>query len=245
MDIPIPQYEFSDPALWSDWVWKQRFPGGEELRNYFDYVAEKWKLRQDTIFEQFVDTACWDEAKQQWAISTKQGLKFEARYVLFNTGFAAKRHFPDWKGLGSFKGPWIHPSYWPADEPELAGKRVAVIGTGSTGVQLVQALTKVAGELVVFQRTPNLANPMKQIECQGREQLMPKDQYAELFDELPQHFGGIMMDFLPTATFDHTPQEREALYKELWRKGDFSFWLATYYDMLFSPEANTAAYNFW
>lgn len=246
VDVATPQYEFSDPALWAGWKWKQRFPGGAELRAYFSYVAQKWDLRRDTVFDHFVTSAAWDAAEQRWLINTDKGMTFKAKFFLPSVGFAAKRHIPDWKGVNSFKGALVHSSHWPEEEPNLEGKRVAIIGTGATGVQLAQEISQVAKELVIFQRTPNLALPMGQIDYQGTEQSIPQDEYAELFAARDTSWGGIpTLAFLPTATFDHTPEQRKETYEQLWKEGDFSFWLGTYYDMLFSPNANTEAYNFW
>lgn len=270
VDIPIPDYQFSDPALWTSYPWPQRFPDSTALRSYFSHVAKIWNLDDDdnnsTLFSQFVDSALWDEETLRWNVSTRQGLRFEAKYLLLNTGFAAKRHFPDWKGIDVFEGQWIHPSYWPADDDDnehqvaVKDKRVAIIGTGSTGVQLIQELGKVAGELVVFQRTPNLAIPMKQEEFEPlydddddddeqrslKGQRGPNANHSQhVLQDRNNHFGGLIMDFLPRATFQDDAEERERVYEGLWRKGDFSFWLGNYYDMLFSPDANTAAYNFW
>jgi cation diffusion facilitator CzcD-associated flavoprotein CzcO len=104
VDSAIPHYEFSDPALWKDWTWKQRFPGGEELRAYFKYVAKKWDLRNDTQFETFVESARWSDEEARWTVKTKIGETFRAKFLLLNTGFAAKKYIPDWKGIELFKG---------------------------------------------------------------------------------------------------------------------------------------------
>jgi len=140
VDSAVPHYEFSDSALWKEWLWKQRFPGSAELRAYFHHVADTWNLREDTIFEAYVNSAVWKEDEARWLITTRHGMVFKARFFLANTGFAAKRYTPDWKGIETFRGTWIHPSYWPKEEPDLKGKKIAVIGTGSTGLQLVQDL---------------------------------------------------------------------------------------------------------
>jgi cation diffusion facilitator CzcD-associated flavoprotein CzcO len=246
VDSSIPHYEYSDPDLWSGWRWKQRFPGHEELRDYFAYVADKWNLRPDTQFETHIDSACWREDQGNWLITTKTGHKYVAQYFLLNTGFAAKRHVPDFPGIDKFQGLWVHPSYWPKDKSgaDFAGKRIAVIGTGATGIQLSQALSKVAGHFTLFQRTPNLALPMKQIEYPS--DLYPTTQkYAEIFAGRPTSFGGFDFNFLGRGTFDDTPEQRRETYERLWAEGDFHFWLATYYDMLFTPEANKEAYDFW
>ncbi|BCS23912.1 flavin-containing monooxygenase [Aspergillus puulaauensis] len=249
VDSPVPHYEFSDPDLWHDWSFKQRFPGSQEIREYFAYVDKKWDLKRDVEFDTVIVGAVFDEERSVWRVTSSSGKVFVARYLLLNTGFAAKRHIPDWKGIGSFKGTWIHPSYWPKkeDEPDLRGKKVAVIGTGSTGVQLAQELIQVAGEFVLFQRTPNLALPMKQINYnQGEQQeIVPKESYPALFDGRRESFPGFDYGFTPRCTFDDTPEERKEMYEELWKHGDFHYWLASYQDMMFNQEANKEAYEFW
>ncbi|KAI9368859.1 FAD/NAD(P)-binding domain-containing protein [Aspergillus egyptiacus] len=245
VDSTVPHYEFSDPTLWKEWSWKQRFPGSQELRDYFSFVADKWDLRSDTEFSTFISKAVFDEAHDCWYISSACGKEYKAKYFLLNTGFSAKRYTPDWKGIDRFKGTWVHPSYWPKEEPDLRGKKVAVIGTGSTGVQLAQEISKVAGHFVLFQRTPNTALPMGQVDFQNGEQDIPRERYESLFANRNASFGGFSFSFLPRSTFDDSPEQRRRVYEELWQHGDFHFWLATYQDMLFTEEANTEAYNFW
>ncbi|CAE7015945.1 hypothetical protein P3342_004198 [Pyrenophora teres f. teres] len=245
VDSPIPNYEFSDPALWKNWTWEQRFPGSAEIRAYFAHVARVWDLRKDTQFNTFVSSAVWNDADAKWTVKTKQGETYRVKFLLLNTGFAAKRHIPDWKGIDSFKGTFLHPSYWPHEEPGLHGKRVAIVGTGSTGVQLAQDLSKVAGQLTVFQRTPNMAMPMRQVNFTAPNQAIPKPKYPDFFAGRHDSFAGFDYNFYHKSTFEDTPTERKQKYEELWSEGDFKFWLATYHDMLFSKDANREAYNFW
>lgn len=272
VDSPIPFYEFDDPELWKDWTWKQRYPSSGDLRAYFAYVANKsvlfptpcirmtdenhrkgnvaniyrrWDLRKDTQFNTTVASAVWDNEQLKWTIETKQGYSFKAKYFLLNTGFAAKRYIPDWKGIESFKGIFLHPSYWPHENLDLEGKRVAVIGTGSTGVQIAQALAPVAGELVVFQRTPNTALPMGQVNYSNGDQAHPKEAYPDLYHARKKSFGGFDFNFLGRGTFQDPPEARKVQYEQLWKEGDFKFWLATYQDMLFEKKANDEAYAFW
>lgn len=245
VDSTVPHYEFSDPELWTNWSWKQRFPGSQELRDYFSFTADKWDLRKDTQFDTFISQAIFDEQSSLWHIRGSAGETFVARYFLLNTGFSAKRHTPNWKGIDKFRGNWVHPSYWPKEEPDLRGKKVAVIGTGSTGVQLAQELSQVAGEFVLFQRTPNTALPMKQINFKEGQQDIPRKDYPDLFEGRRNSFGGFNFNFTPRSTFDDSPEKRKETYEELWKHGDFHFWLASYQDMLFSREANKEAYDFW
>ncbi|KAF4459828.1 Cyclopentanone 12-monooxygenase [Fusarium albosuccineum] len=95
VDSAVPHYEFSDSGLWREWTWKQRFPGSAEIRDYFSYVADKWGLRKDTHFNTHISKAVWDEQTKRWAIESKDGKRYVARYFLLNTGFAAKRHVPE------------------------------------------------------------------------------------------------------------------------------------------------------
>lgn len=190
-------------------------------------------------------SATWDENELKWTIHTQQGGIFKAKYFLLNTGFAAKRHIPDWKGIDSFKGVFLHPSYWPHKDPDLKRKRVAVIGTGSTGVQIAQELASVAGELVVFQRSPNLALPMGQVNYSNGDQACPKETYPDLYRGRKSSFGGLDFNFLDRGTFSDSPEARREVYEQLWKEGDFKFWLATYNDMLFDKRANNEAYFFW
>jgi cation diffusion facilitator CzcD-associated flavoprotein CzcO len=241
VDSTIPHYEFSDPKIWKEWRWKERFPGSEELRQYFEFVAKNWDLNKDAIFSTTVTSTTWDEESSKWLVTTNSGEQFTARYLLLNTGFSAKRHIPNWPGIEKFRGTFVHPSYWPKQEPDLSGKRVAVIGTGSTGIQLAQEMSKVAGEFVLFQRTPHLTLPMKQVEYDGDGQAIPASQYPGFFKKRNETFGGFDFNFLTRGTFDDSPEKRQETYEELWSKGDFHFWLATYRDMLFDEEANKEA----
>lgn len=162
-----------------------------------------------------------------------------------NTGFAAKRHIPDWKGIESFKGIFIHPSYWPHEGADLKGKKVAIIGTGSTGVQIATELTPVVGQLTIFQRSINTSMPMKQVNYRDGEQSYSRDAYPETFKSRFQNYPGFDFGFMSRKTFDDDAETRRNVYEALWSEGSLKFWLATYADMLFDEDANREAYNFW
>lgn len=246
VDSPVPHYEFSDPVLYSDWTWSQRFPDSVEIRKYFRYVADKWDLDKDTHFRTTVTSAIWNDDASRWMIHTDANVAYKCQFFLPNTGFAAKRHTPDWNGISDFEGSWVHPSYWPKEESELRGRRIAVIGTGSTGVQLTQELAPLASEFVLFQRTPNLALPMKQVAFAGKgTEIIPRSEYESFFNGRKDSFGGFDYNFSNKSTFQDSAEDRHKMYEELWSHGDFHFWLATYWDMLFDDSANTEAYNFW
>lgn len=204
----------------------------------------RWNLREDAKFNVFVKSAEWDAEEARWTITAEREI-FKAKYFLLNTGFAAKRHIPDWKGIEKFRGIFLHPSYWPHEELDLRGERIAVIGTGSTGIQLAQDLAPIAGNLVVFQRTPNTSLPMGQANFANGEQPFPRDKYPEIFRGRTSSYGGFDFSFLDRNTFDDSPEERKEVYEQLWKQGDFKFWLANYKDMLTDKSANDEAYRFW
>jgi cation diffusion facilitator CzcD-associated flavoprotein CzcO len=263
VDTQIPIYEYSIPEVWKvslfafthhwyvgtnrlqDWIWSERYPGFAELRRYFEHVDKVLDVKKDVAFDTRVVGAQFDKPSAKWVVETEDGRKATSKYLLLATGFAAKRHFPDWMGIDKFKGEIHHSSFWPEAGIDVAGKRVAVVGTGSTGVQLAQETGKTAKSVTVFQRTPNLALPMQQKEITQEEQEQRKAQYPEIYKDRMKTFAGFQYDFVERNTFDDTPEEREAFYEERFQKGGFEFWLANYKDLLFNKEANTQAYNFW
>ncbi|KAI6084587.1 cyclopentanone 1,2-monooxygenase [Hypoxylon rubiginosum] len=245
VDSHAPHYQFSDPELWKEWHWKQRFPDHNELRAYFEFVADKWDLGKDTYFETHVTSAKWDEEEHKWIITASNGKIFRATYFLPHCGIAASRTMPNWKGLGSFKGMLVHSSYWPHEQPVLKGKKIAVVGTGSTGVQLSHAVSKEAGELVVFQRTPAMPLQMRQVNYDDDEESKPKEELEQFFKDREDGYWGFDFGFLGKGTFEDDEATRKASYEALWKAGDFTFWLGTYTDMLFNDAANYEAYKFW
>lgn len=150
--------------------------------------------------------------------------------------------------MDKFKGELHHSSFWPDDaahKPDVKGKRCAVIGTGASGVQIVQAWGPEAGDIKVFQRTPNLALPMRKRPLSAEEQQRGKGFYPELFRLRERCFAGFRYDWHEKSTFDVTPAEREAFYEDTWNRGGFRFWVALYKDNLKDPEANKESYRFW
>ncbi|GAB7363660.1 hypothetical protein MBLNU230_g4230t1 [Neophaeotheca triangularis] len=245
VDTQVPIYEYSIEKIWKDWTWSEKYPGWQELRQYFDYVESKLNVKKDTAFDSRVVSADFDQSKQKWVVKTEDGRTATCNFLINAIGFAAKRYFPDWKGLESFKGEMYHSSFWPESGVDTKGKKVAVIGTGSTGIQIAQETAKDASNVTVFQRTPNLCLPMRQRKLTKEEQDREKPNYPELYKYRMTTFAGFGYDFVDRNTFDDTPEERRKFFEGLWEEGGFKFWLATYKDMLFDEKANDEAYNFW
>lgn len=152
---------------------------------------------------------------------------------------------PDVPGLDSFKGQIHHSSFWPAEGVPYDGKRVACIGTGASGVQVIQEMGATAGQLTVYQRTPNLALPMGRRDLTAAEQDQLKPFYPEIHEMRERCFAGFHYDLNERNTYDDTPEEREAFFEKLWKQAGFALWLGGYKDYLFDYKCNMEAYNLW
>ena len=244
VDSDCPTYEFSDEELWKDWNWSERFPGWAELRKYFAYVDSKWNLKKDIKFNTRVTSADFDSEADLWVIRTDAGTTCRTHFFIPSLGWASKRYMPTYKGLGSFAGECHHTAAWPQDrEIDFKGKRVGVIGTGASGVQVVQEVHKEIKHLTVFQRTPNLSLPMNQSKLDDTQD---KSKYPEFFKLRKGKFDAMNTAmFHPKSAIDSTPEERREIYEKLWSKGAFNFWYANFYDTYLDPKANLYAYDFW
>lgn len=202
-------------------------------------------IKKDCAFESVVVDAQFHEDEGKWHVKTEDGRIAKCKYFVVAAGFAAKRYIPDYKGLETFQGVIHHSSFWPDEGVDVKGKRVAVIGTGASGVQITQEVAPEVGSLKVFQRTPNLAIPM------GKHPLTPEGQergkvyYPQLFKLRELCYGGFCYGPSEKNTFDDSPEEQEAFYRQLWDYGGFRYWLGNYKDMLYDAKANRVAYDFW
>lgn len=160
VDIESMQYSYSfDEDLQQEWSWTEHFSPQPEIEAYANHVADRFGLREDIRFNTLVDQLTFDEATDEWLVGAADGDRFTARYVIAATGSLDVSNVPDWPGLEDFVGQAYHTSRWPEEGVELAGKRVGLVGTGSTGIQLAPEVAAVAAHLTVFQRTPNFSLP--------------------------------------------------------------------------------------
>ena len=246
VDSHVPNYEFSMEEVWRDWSWSERFPAWDELRRYFRHVDEKLDLSRDIRFETRVTAARFEAATDQWQIECADGRQARARFFIPCTGFAAKAYVPDLPGLDRFAGPRFHTGHWPQDGLDLAGQRVGVIGTGASGVQVIQEAGPVVSELTVFQRTPILALAMQQKALDEPSQRAMKAHYPEWFRQRALSSGGLF-DVTPDerSALEASAAERQAVFESAWQKGGFHFWAGTFSDILLNEESNALAYAFW
>ncbi|KAJ0109551.1 benzoate 4-monooxygenase cytochrome P450 [Diaporthe amygdali] len=243
VDTSVPLYEFSDEEIWRPWTWSERYPGRDEIRNYFDHVESKLHLKKDFLFNKLVVSAEFDEGGNHWSIVTGDKSVLTSRFFILCTGFAAKPNIPDFKGLDSFARISCHTSKWPQGGIDFKGKRVGVVGNGSSGLQVIQEFASEVDYLTVFQRSPTYALPMRQKHLSAEDQ--QKETYRQLYELRKKTFAGLDFEFKPHACGESTAAEREAFFEELWAKGGLSFWLGTYQDVIRDKEANQHAYEFW
>ncbi|KAL2856445.1 hypothetical protein BJY01DRAFT_203401 [Aspergillus pseudoustus] len=239
------EYQFSIPETWKDWTWSTNYPPLSELREYFEHVSDVLDIKKDCIFGAAVIDAVFDQESGRWTVTTQDGRKASAKYLIAATGFGSKRYIPDWPGLDSYRGMIHHSSFWPEEGVDVGNKKVAIIGTGATGVQLTQALGPLAGSLTVFQRTPNLALPMRKYPWSTQDQEAIKPLYPEMFLLREKCFGGFPYTFSEKALGDSSPEEVECFLESLWQAGGFRFWLGSYKDVLVDPTSNRIVYDFW
>ncbi|KAF5331308.1 hypothetical protein D9758_015800 [Tetrapyrgos nigripes] len=254
VDSEVPNYELSIPELWKDWTWTEKYPGWMELRQYFEYVEEKLDVKKDIQFNTRVVGATWDEEQHEWLIEAQARMNptgasttvwVRARFLVLCVGFAAKPYIPNYKSLETFQGILHHTSQWPQAGLDLHGKRVGVIGTGASGVQVIQELGPEVSQLTVFQRTPNLALPMRQVKIDGDSVMNSKDSRTEMYEQRRKTVGGFFYDRHHRRGPEATPEERLAHLEQLWANGGLRFLHQNFYDLRMNQELNDEVYEFW
>ncbi|KAJ6043155.1 hypothetical protein N7460_004510 [Penicillium canescens] len=252
VDSRYPVYQYTDPELCQDWTWSELLPGYEELRRYFAYVLDKWQLHGDIQYNTTVTGAQFDESTHQWTVECA-GIdgsitNIRGRWFIPALGFASKPYIPNIPGLDTFAGPSFHSSAWPQDGIDLKGKRVAVVGTGASAVQIIQTIAEQVGHLTVYQRTPCTALPARQRPLIAEEQRQLKDS-GELATLLRQakyeKFGGQDVGFVPRRWNEDDEEQRRGVFEAAWEKGGFHPLLSTYFDVFVDQEVNRAAWRFW
>jgi cyclohexanone monooxygenase len=238
-------YQYSIDELWKEWKWSELFPSWKEMQDYFSFVDHKLSLSKDISFNSRIASAEFDQGKREWIVHPEGKAPVRAQLVIANTGFGSKPHIPKVEGIESFKGECHHTALWPQSGLDLTGKRVAVIGTGASGVQVAQEAAHCAKHLTVFQRTPNLALPMQQQTLSEEDNRKMREELPALFEARGGSFAGFGFDFIPKNATEVSDKERNDTYESLWNSGGFRYWLANFQDTVFVDESNQYAYEFW
>jgi cation diffusion facilitator CzcD-associated flavoprotein CzcO len=230
------QYSFSQELL-DEWEWSEHFAGQPEIERYLHLVADKFDLTRDIECNARVATVIYDDVTKLWEIATHNGLRAQARYVICATGLLSAHQFPDYEGVTDFAGLSLHSARWPQEPVDFTGKRVGIIGTGPTAVQIIQTIAPECEQLTVFQRTANWCTPLRNRPITAEEQRTLKAQAHEIFAQCKRTWAGFIHDPDPRATMEVPKAERWARYQALYDRGGFSLWLGNFSDSFMSQEA--------
>ncbi len=231
------QYWFSDELL-NDWSWSERFPAQEETERYLNFVADRLDLRPLISFRNRVTSAHWDAAANLWSVSTDKGESVRCRYLLSCLGPLSEPKVPPFKGHEDFKGQFLHTSRWPKGGIDLTGKRVGVIGTGATGVQVIQSIASQVGEMFVFQRTPTYAIAMRNPKLSETDRAGLRARYKELGEKVKHSLAGFAFDMQSRPWAETTKEERRKIFEDLYADGSLIMWGGNFGEVLVDPVAN-------
>jgi len=238
-DVESIDYSYSfDENLQQDWQWTERYATQPEILRYIEHVCERFELGRDIQLDTRVKEARFDEEANSWVLHTDTGERFEATYCIAAVGCLSAVNPPRFPGLDSFEGDTYHTARWPHEGVDFAGRRVAVVGTGSTGVQAIPLIAEQADQLYVFQRSPNFSVPARNRPLDPELQRAIKADYAARRQAAREAAWGVPNDKPPRPLEDFNAQERVAVCDEGWRKGGAPGMLRAFSDSMTNPEAN-------
>lgn len=236
-------YSFSEELL-QEWEWSEHFSAQPETLRYLNFVADKFDLRRDIQFGARVKSAIYDEAGICWNVELEDGNNAQARFLITAVGPLSAPTMPNIKGRDSFRGESFHTGTWPHEPVDFTGKRVAVIGTGATGVQTIQEVAKTAGHLTVFQRSPNYCAPLHNSPIEAETQREIKASYPQIFAKCRASHGGFIHKADHRGALEVSPEEREAFLEKLYGEPGFGIWIGNFRDMFTDQKANDAVSEF-
>ena len=231
------------PEILEEWNWTELFASQPETLRYTNFVADKFDLRKDIEFNTRIKSARYDERGNVWTVETDAGTTASARFVITAIGILSTPIIPDFPRRDSFAGQSFHSYYWP-EGLDLAGKRVAVIGTGATGVQIIQTIGQKVGSLTVYQRGGNWTKPLRNRPIGQAEMNEIKAEYPEIFERCKKTAAAFVHDWEPRNTFDVSDEEREEFFERRYAEAGFGFWLGGFQDLPINEDACRAAEEF-
>lgn len=237
-------YSFSKELL-AEWDWSERFAGQPETLRYLNYVAEKFDLQRHMQFGVSVTAARFDDVLAAWEVSLDDGRTLTSRFIVMAVGLLSAATWPHYEGMDIFRGESFHTYDWPTNPvPALTGKKVAVIGTGSTGVQVIAEIADKVAELTVFQRHPNWCAPLNNSPISPEEMASIKERYDEIFELCARTTAAHLHDTDPRSFYDLTPAERLAMWERLYDEPGFGIWLANFREIFTDEAAMTEMSDF-
>lgn len=244
-DVESKDYSYSfSPELEQEWSWSERYPAQPEILRYLHHVADTFGLWPHIQLSTRVTGAAWDAGRARWTVTTEDGAAVTARFFVPATGCLSQYQVPDLPGLGTFEGTWYHTARWPAEGADFTGKRVGLIGTGSTGIQVAPEIAAAAERLYVFQRTPNFAVPNRNRPWQEPEERDFKAGYRAYREQARESFLGVPVTGTGRPVLGEPPEEVQRNLMERWRAGGGMPFLGAYTDVLVDRGANEVVAEF-
>ncbi len=245
-DVESLEYSYAfDNDLQQEWHWPERYGNQSEILQYINHVADRFDLRRDVQLNTRVTAAEFEPGRNVWTVRTDKGDVVTAPFCIMATGNLSTPRVPDFKGIETFKGKWYHTGLWPHEGVDFTGLRVAVIGTGSSGVQMIPIIAKQAKHLHVFQRTANFSLPARNGPMDAEIEARHKAEYTERRAAAYETPFGIAGFPPPTkSALEVTPEEREAQYEAKWAEGGSISFLYSYTDILVNKASNDTASEF-
>ena len=236
-------YSFSQELL-EEWDWEEHFAAQPETERYLNYVADKFDLRRDIQCRSRVHVRLrfWND--EVWDVTLEDGRRYSTRFLITAVGVLSAATMPTIPGVATFQGQSCHTHDWPKEPVRFEGKRVAVIGTGATGVQTITEVAKTAGHLTVFQRTPQWCAPLHNAKISKEEMHRIRAEYPKIFARCQETYGCFIHATDPRATSEVTPEEREAFWEKLYGEPGFGIWMGNFRDILVDREANKLISDF-
>ena len=236
-------YSFSQELL-NEWDWSEHFASQPEILRYLQHVADKFDLIKDMQFSSDVQSAIYRDDTRCWEIELQGGSRFRSRFLITGIGTLSQPTLPRIQGIDSFSGQSFHTSRWPHEPVSYKGKRVAVVGTGATGVQTIQEVCKDVGHLTVFHRRPNWCAPLHNSKIDPDEMKEIRAGYNEIFETCNQTNAGFLHTADSRSTFEVSEEQRHEFWEHLYASKGFGIWQGNFKDVLTDPKANEAMSNF-
>ena len=244
-DIESTQYSFQfDEALQQEWVWSERYAAQPEILAYIEHVAERYDLKRDIQFDTRVAAATFEESANQWDVETDRGDKLAARFFIMGVGCLSSAIMPRFEGHDDFKGAVYHTGRWPHERVDFTGKRVGLIGTGSSAVQSIPLIAREAAQLHVFQRTANYVVPAQNRKLSAQETAALKADYKGFRARCKGRPTAFLFPFHTDSALSVSAEERRMRFEAQWQIGGLPF-LGAFGDLLTSAEANQLITDYW
>ena len=230
-------YLFSK-ELFDEWEWQEHFAEQPEIERYLNHVVDRFDLRRHMRFGARVTSAVYDDSSGTWTVATSDGTEYRARFLVTATGVLSVPYFPDVPGREDFRGESFHTGRWPTEPVDFAGKRVAVIGTGSSGVQVIPAIAGEVASLTVYQRTANWCTPLNNAPITAEEQAQLRADFEAIRETLNTSPSGFLHPVHDRKTFDDPTDARLAFFEKMWQSPGFSKLTSNYVDLTVDHAAN-------